>query len=693
MAFKKVQSKAVKLYSGIGAGDTEMRVTPFPVDLDGNKLTMAAFGATPQVTVDPKILNSEEIIGFTDLIDNGDGSGTYVGLIRDLASSSLATPGTGKPHGAGAKVVISWNPQDVARVAALENDNTFEGINIFEQVPQSEADPILPNDLTRLSFVQALVLGTLTTIDVIVPGKAGTTIAAGKLIYFDDPTNRWLLCDADFPATVNNVLLGIAQGAGTSGNAITGGVLLQGLDTHQTGLSEGQTYYASNTAGGISSTPGTTTVAVGIGSSVATNLYFAPRFNQQLTQDQFNALAGTFGTPSGTNKYVTDADTTGTGRIPRASAIPSVKFGGTGADGAFAIGDTLRTGTVTSVGTAVVGVGTLFLTQIAVGDTLVTGSGVAVVSAIADDTHLTLAGSVSGGDVSAVPYSQGLLQTIDVGAVRVFVKNYTTFSITGHARLNFINPNGNGTTVVIKTQGNMTLTSATTPMLDCSGMGAVPPAAVSNSDNPFTNNTNGTTGNDGYGVVYKTKGGGAGVNSAPPGGVVSVLNNIVPTFVSKYVFVTPGSSGGGGQAGGQAVNSTTGHGGRGGWGGGALVLEVGGAINFTTTSGISVAATDGTDGTLTGGTAGCAGGGGGGSGGWFFLIYNTLTSVSGTVTLSGGIGGKSPSHMIQNASGGGGGGSFDTAGSPGLYNSVTSTKDGGDGAPGSSLVIANTEFV
>lgn len=302
--FKKVQSKAVTLYANIAGSDISMRVTPFPVDLDGNKLTMAALGTTPQVTVDPKILGVEEIIGFTNLVDNGDNTGTFTGLLRDLASSSLATPGTGKAHGAGAKVVISWNPQDVARMAALENDQTFQGTNSFLLVPNSSQDPVGPNDLTRLSYVQALVLGTLTTINVIVPGTAGATIAAGQLVYFDDPTNVWLLCDADFPATVNNVLLGIAQGAGTIGNAIANGILLQGVDTHQSGLTIGQTYYASNTPGSISSTPGTTSVTVGIGKT-ATTLYFAPRFNQQLTQDQFNALVGDLGTPSATNLFMT----------------------------------------------------------------------------------------------------------------------------------------------------------------------------------------------------------------------------------------------------------------------------------------------------------------------------------------------------------------------------------------------------
>lgn len=305
MAFKKVQSQAVALYNGCAAADVTMRVTPYPVDLDGNKLTMAALGANPQVTVDSKVYQFEEIIGFTGIIDNGDNTGTITGLMRDLASSSLATPGTGKQHGAGATVIFSWNPQDVARLPALENANTFTNQNIFSGfAPQTDTDPVSGNDLTRLSYVQALVLGTLTTIDVIVPGTAGVVITAGQSIYLDTATDTWKLTNATSASTVNNVLLGIAQGVGAISGAISGGVLLQGVDTHQTGLTPGNIQYASNTPGAISSSAGTISTVLGAAKS-ATQLYFAPRFNQQVTQAQLDAMAGDGGTPGSANKFVT----------------------------------------------------------------------------------------------------------------------------------------------------------------------------------------------------------------------------------------------------------------------------------------------------------------------------------------------------------------------------------------------------
>lgn len=579
MSFKKVQSQPVKLYASIGSSDTDMRITPYPVDLDGNKLTMAALGSSPQITIDPRIANSEEIIGFTNIIDNGDDTATVLGLLRDMASSDLATPGTGKPHGSGAKIVFSWNPQDVKRVAALENDNTYTGQNVFNGfAPQTNVDPVSANDLTRLSYVQALVLGTLTTINVIVPGTAGATIAAGNLIYFDDPTNVWLLCDADTPTTVDNVLLGIAQGAGTIGNPITNGILLQGVDAHQSGLTNGVTYYASNTAGGISATPGTTSVTVGIGKT-ATQLYFAPRFNMQLTQNQFNALAGTSGTlPSGSNKFVDNADTSSTpsaGKVVRwnASGTVPLKFGGTGADGAL---------------------------------------------------------TVSSG-----------VTTIDLAGASVFVKNYSSISITGTGSIAFSNPAAGGTIIILKCSGAVTMTSSSGNVIDLRSMGGAGGVGVTGTSAGNIGSafgkwlTYGTITGGGPGTTSNRSGGGgasastSGTNSSSDGvgGTSPALNGSYPYY--EKIFVFPGSGGGSG-----ANNGSGGISGAGGRGAGALWIECAGALNFTTGTILATGATGGNNTAPVG-----SGSGGGGGGGSVVMLCNTLTASTGTITCTGGAGG------------------------------------------------------
>lgn len=143
---KVVQTPTVKLYTGESGTATTMRITPYPKDLDGNKLTMSDFGDNPTVTVDPKISGSEEIEGFTGITDNGDGTATLTGLSRDLASKSpYTTVGTGKSHSAGATVVFGNNPQIYGRLGAMENGNTWTGQQTFSSTtasaPRFDVDP------------------------------------------------------------------------------------------------------------------------------------------------------------------------------------------------------------------------------------------------------------------------------------------------------------------------------------------------------------------------------------------------------------------------------------------------------------------------------------------------------------------------------------------------------------------------
>ncbi len=255
------------------------------------------------------------------------------------------------------------------------------------------------------------------------------------------------------------------------------------------------------------------------------------------------------------------------------------------------------------------------------------------------------------GTDGALTISSGTT-TINCASAAIVTKNYTSISITGTGKLAFSNPNASGTIIILKSTGNVTLTSSTAPMIDCSSMGAGTGgnAANGNFGNALTGRVdNGKTGSS------STGGGGGGasvVNSASSGSGSgngaggNALYAVAPTVLTKVLCLGCGSAGGGGQA-------LAG----GGLGGGALLIECAGALNFTTASGISVNGAAG--GTSSGGSSN-AGGGGGGS---CIIIYNALTSASGTITVAGG------------AAGTGGGGGAAAA-----------------GANGYSLVAANTEF-
>lgn len=167
-----------------------------------------------------------------------------------------------------------------------------------------------------ITYLNTLVVSTRS---VIVSGVAGETLVAGNLVYLKNADGRWWKSDADDATTVENVQLGIAQGAGVAAGTITTGVLIHGKDLTNTGLTQVK-YFASNTAGGISTSAGTKEVSVGFG-TVDGYLYFIPRYDQQLTEDQQDALAGSSGTPSATNLFVTQSGLQANTGVYYASAV------------------------------------------------------------------------------------------------------------------------------------------------------------------------------------------------------------------------------------------------------------------------------------------------------------------------------------------------------------------------------------
>jgi hypothetical protein len=152
-ALQFVQTPTITLYTSVAGSATSMRVTPYPRDLDGIKLTMTDFGTSPTATIDPKVRNTEEIVGFTGIVDNGDNTATLTGLTRDLTSKSpYTTPGSGRAHSASAIVVFSNNPQMYARFAAPENTQTWSAVQTFTSTtpPAYNVDPIWANFSTQI---------------------------------------------------------------------------------------------------------------------------------------------------------------------------------------------------------------------------------------------------------------------------------------------------------------------------------------------------------------------------------------------------------------------------------------------------------------------------------------------------------------------------------------------------------------
>ncbi len=648
-----VQARKTTLYTPVSSTETSEIVLSELVDIYGNELSMSDFGTTMYLTINPGG-DSEEIISVTGFTRNSDDTVTLdTGITRALkAVSDYTAGGTASAHSSGTTVVVSNNPQLYNAILAVMVNNfgneTIAGVKTFSSVPKtSGGDPVADNDLARKNYVDGVVAGAFTTARVVVGATAGATIADGQAVYFDTTDDEWKLASAATAATCQGVLLGIAQGAGTDGNAIANGVLIVGVDDAQTGLTGGDIMYLSDTPGAISATPGTVEVTIGLAKMESTTeLYFTPNFQHFLTEDQQDALENpTSGTAlSASNGVVDDNDTTGTGSVVRQSVTSAIeKFGGDGSDGAL----TVTTGTT----------------------------------------------------------------NLDASGAKVLIKNYTSISITGDGKIAVTNPHTEGTILILRSQGDVTLTSSAAPMIDLTGL-VTAGTGGSGGTGRDDGGSAGGNGNDGDYILdaltHYGAGGGVGASNVGgtggTGGVALTKDQgiyrlysatIADITMNRNQYVIPGTSGGGG-AGGHTADvanqaSPGGAGGAGGAGGGALIIECGGAWNFTTTGGISVAGsagsagTDGADETGSGsneGAAGGAGGGGGGAGGSALILYNTLTANTGTVISTGGNGGAGGDGGDETGGASGGLGGSGGGGGAGGGHYSGAGGDGGDGGAG-----------
>jgi len=248
-----------------------------------------------------------------------------------IASTSITILARGLGYGGGsyysevAANKLDWNanetfvelgtnpPQLYGKLLNTGNAATIAAVYTFgiSTRPKlaSDVDTSTNEEFVTLGQLNRTALGTTLTDRVVVAGTAGETVAAGDWLYFKEADQEWYKSDASASATSRGVILGVAQGAGTDGNAISNGVLRieTGQDLNQTGLTPGSKYYLSDTAGEISDSAGTVEVLVGIAKD-ATTLYTTFLLDvESVTAAEKDALAGNDGTPSSANKYVTQS--------------------------------------------------------------------------------------------------------------------------------------------------------------------------------------------------------------------------------------------------------------------------------------------------------------------------------------------------------------------------------------------------
>ena len=273
---------------GIGTTDTSVTLTDFDVPVAGTNLSMSDFGTIGYLTIEPGSATRQEFVSFTGVTQNADDTATLTGVTRGL---SPVTPYTAsstlqKAHPGGSIAVLSNPPQLYEQFGTLANDEAITG-------QWTAPTPLAGAGIATKDYVDDNVSGGAVTDEaVVVAGVAGETVTTGQIVYMDTTDNEWKLADASVVGTSVNVLLGVAQGAGTNGNAITGGVLLHGTDRKNLGGTAGNTIYISDTSGATSTSAGTIQKRIGIIKD-ADEFYFDPFFTTDTVTQSDNTFIGT----------------------------------------------------------------------------------------------------------------------------------------------------------------------------------------------------------------------------------------------------------------------------------------------------------------------------------------------------------------------------------------------------------------
>ena len=292
-AFNVTGGGTYRTKSSIGSTDSSVNLSSFKEPVSDIAYTMTYLNTTVGYgTIEPQTTRSE-FISFTGITQNSDGSAVLTGVTRGLTrtpagSGCTASTTLAQRHAAQSVFILSDSPCLFAEYAIKRNDESISGSWTFNS-PTAGGNP------TTKTYVDALVNGGTVSYDsTVVAGTAGETFATGTIIYFDQYQDEWMKADANTASTSRNVLLGIAQGAGTNGSAINGGVLVQGLDSTNTGAAAntGDLLYLSDTAGATSTSAGSLDVLLGMRRSTIA-FYFDPTLSDNRLSVASSTFSGT----------------------------------------------------------------------------------------------------------------------------------------------------------------------------------------------------------------------------------------------------------------------------------------------------------------------------------------------------------------------------------------------------------------
>lgn len=290
-----------QLAAPVSIGDTTATLVS-ATDDDGVTLPTGLYG----LTIDAGNSSKEYIVCTV--------TSTAITAVYSISRQGVSTSGFARGHRRGAKVTLT----DWAILSRMLNN--LNGTTGFDSGTNLGYDGsptgLTGNQFATVNYVLSVVNGGTVTFDQQIVGNqtSGESLAINDLVYFKESDQKWYKVDADLTTTFDQLQLGFNKTtAGASGVTIQ--VAISGPVSGFTSLTAGSKYYASNTAGSITTTPGTYSVFIGWALNT-TQILFNPIMKTLPTQNEKSAMAGgsTFGTPSSTNKFITqDYNSSATG--------------------------------------------------------------------------------------------------------------------------------------------------------------------------------------------------------------------------------------------------------------------------------------------------------------------------------------------------------------------------------------------
>lgn len=275
--------------AGITSSASTIQLTSFKLPDQATNIMMSMFGAIGYGALEPGTSAKLEDISFTGITQNSNGTATLTGVSRGLAFNTpyAASTTLRKSHAGGSTFIITDTAAYLGtEFAFVNNPNNFTDYNTFP-TPLSSSNP------ATKGYVDGIVSGgTITSDRLVVAGTAGETEATGTVVYFHKTDARWYKAGTAITEATIDPIIGITQGPGTAGTAVTNGVLMHGLDQTQVGLTVGANYFLSSTAGATS----TATSTQGLGKArTATQLYVDTHFytSQYPSVSANNTFTGT----------------------------------------------------------------------------------------------------------------------------------------------------------------------------------------------------------------------------------------------------------------------------------------------------------------------------------------------------------------------------------------------------------------